>query len=177
MPPRTRRFIDWKHSDGRALLLRDIENGAIPDTMLPATVFDLYAHLQEFSKLATNDKIIFKSRLVGLQKSVETALKNAEDGKRCAAEDAAALAHDRQIYPERTHNDRGERLWHNSPAKELLRKDLKAGKYEKGKPQKLRATREEYQEFKPAVFTKRIHQEIKTNKWYKSQYDGAYGKF
>jgi hypothetical protein len=40
-----------------------------------------------------------------------------------------------------------------------------------------RSLREEYQEFKPAVFTKRIHQEIKTNKWYKSQYDGAYGKF
>lgn len=177
MPPRTRRFIDWGNSEGKALLLRDIKNGTIPDTMLPATVFARYANLPEFSKLATNDDIIFKSRLAGVRKSVKRALENAEDAKRYAAEDAAALAHDRQIYPERTHNDRGERLWHNSAAKDLLREDLEAGKYEKGQPQRLRATREEYQEFSANFFTKRIHQEIKTNKWYTSQYAGAYGKF
>ncbi len=88
-----------------------------------------------------------------------------------SARDEEALAHDRKIYPERTHNDRGERLWHNSPARLLLREDLAAGKYEKGKPQKLRESREEYQEF-----DKRIHQEIQTEKWHNSKWRGGYGQ-
>ena len=100
-------------------------------------------------------------------------LANAE---RYAARDEEALAHDRKIYPERMHNDDGKSLWHNSPARLLLREDLAAGKYEKGKPQKLRETREEYQEFDKKKFTKRIHQEVQTAKWHNSKWRGGYGQ-
>jgi hypothetical protein len=178
MPPTPQQFIKWTNSEGKALLLRDIEEGTIPETMAPQEVFDHYAHLPEFSMLEKNEKKDFTRRLASLRKSISLVAENLADAERYAARDAAALAHDRQIYPEKTHNDRGERLFHNSPARLLLREDIDAGKYEKGKPQKLRETREEYQEFSPNKFRKRIHQEIQTKKWHNSKWGDAvaYGR-
>ncbi len=99
-----------------------------------------------------------------------------------AIEDKRKLRHLRfdeiQIHPERKRNDSGERLFHNSPARLLLREDIDAGKYEKGKPQKLHETREEYQEFTPKKCSERIHQEIQTKKWHNSKWEdaAAYGR-
>ena len=62
-------------------------------------------------------------------------------------------------YPEQTHNDCGEQLWRTSKAKSLLRDDLAAGNYKKGKPQELPELRDEYKEFDHHKFTKIIHQE------------------
>ena len=161
---------------GRALLENGIKNGAIPDDMLPRDVFARYAHRHEFSMLEKNDPATFARRLKSLRKSIKNVAQRAVDNAQYAAADAAALAHDRAIYPERTQNDRGEQLWHNSKAKSLLRDDLVAGKYKKGKPQELREMRDEYKEFDRHKFAKKIHQETQTKKWYESKQkrnDGA----
>jgi hypothetical protein len=178
MPPTPHQYIEWKNSEGKALLLRKIEEGTIPETMAPQEVFARYAHLPAFAMLEKNAKKDFTRRLLSLRKSISLVGENLANAERYAARDAAALAHDRQIYPEQTHNDRGERLFHNSPARLLLREDIDAGKYEKGKPQKLHETREEYQEFSPKKFRKRIHQEIQTKKWHMSKWEdaAAYGR-
>ena len=161
--------IPWKNCVGKALLETGIKNGTIPDDMLARDVFAHYAHRREFSMLEKNDPATFARRLKSLRKSIKTVAQRAADDVQSAAADAAALVHDRAIYPERTHNDRGEQLWHNSKAKSLLRDDLAAGNYKKGKPQELRETRDEYKEFDRHKFAKRIHQEKQTKKWYESK--------
>jgi hypothetical protein len=173
---KVQRFIKWKNSEGKALLQSEIKEGTIPSKMKAAKVFERYEHREEFALLEKHDKESFVRRLTALRKSILGDVEDRATAERYAARDEEALAHDRKIYPERTHNDRGERLWHNSPARLLLREDLAAGKYEKGKPQKLRESREEYQEFDIKKFTKRIHQEIQTEKWHNSKWRGGYGQ-
>ena len=161
---------------GRALLENGIKNGAIPDDMLPRDVFARYAHQHEFSMLEKNDPATFARHLKSLRKSIKNVAQRGVNNAQYTAADAAALAHDRAIYPERTQNDRGEQLWHNSKAKFLLRDDLAAGKYKKGKPQELREMRDKYKEFDHHKFAKKIHQETQTKKWYESKWkrnDGA----
>ena len=89
---------------GRALLENGIKNGAIPDDMLPRDVFARYAHRHEFSMLEKNDPATFARRLKSLRKSIKNVAQRAVDNAQYAAADAAALAHDRAIYPERTQN-------------------------------------------------------------------------
>ena len=99
---------------GKALLENGIKNGAIPDDMPPRDVFAHYSHQQEFSMLEKNDPATFARCLKSLQKSIKNVAQCAVDNVHYAAADAAAL------YPERTQNDHGEQLWHNSKAKSLL---------------------------------------------------------
>jgi hypothetical protein len=179
MPKRAtkvQRFIPWKLSEAKALLLCEIKEGTIPENMEDDKVFERYRHRPEFEMLEKKDKASFKRRLASLRKSIRVTVEDLANAERYAARDEEALAHDRKIYPERMHNDDGKSLWHNSPARLLLREDLAAGKYEKGKPQKLRETREEYQEFDKKKFTKRIHQEVQTAKWHNSKWRGGYGQ-
>jgi hypothetical protein len=63
MPPTPQQYIEWKNSEGKALLQREIEEGTIPETMAPQDVFAQYAHLTEFGKLEKNSKKDFTRRL------------------------------------------------------------------------------------------------------------------
>ena len=117
---------------GRALLENGIKNGAIPDDMLPRDVFAHYAHQYEFSMLEKNDPATFARRLKSLRKSIKNVAQRAVDNVQYAAADAAALAHDRAIYPERTQNDRGEQLGTILKLNPFLEMTLQLGSTRKG---------------------------------------------
>jgi hypothetical protein len=76
------------------------------------------------------------------------------------------LAEDRQRYPEKTHNEKGELKWHLFKAKDLLRWDLEAKSIpfnqDTGRPDyaALRNSRPEYAEFSQAKLRQFYHQEV-----------------
>jgi hypothetical protein len=57
--------------------------------------------------------------------------------------------------------------WNGSPAADLLKEDLLAGRYVIGQPKLLYESRVDYQVFSMKVFRGHIHQEIKTQKYWK----------
>ena len=107
----------------------------------------------------------FHDRLNGMRKIVLEALK-------CAAEDAAALQHDRTIHPTSRLNERGEQEWCGSEAATLLAIDMEQGKHLRMKPEVLYYLRLQYQEFPLNVFRGHIYQETHTLKWREQWVDG-----
>jgi hypothetical protein len=78
--------------------------------------------------------------------------------KHCASSDSAALAHDRHIYPKKTHNHRGEPRWEGSEAERLLKLDIDKGKNKSLKPIDIHHSRNEYKMYSLTVFWKHIDQ-------------------
>jgi hypothetical protein len=76
-----------------------------------------------------------------------------------------ALNKDRKLYPRQSHNHRGEPVFDLSPAKALLREDVKNKLHTTMSSSELRATSPEYMCFKPKKFKDRIPQEVKTQKF------------
>jgi hypothetical protein len=72
---------------------------------------------------------------------------------------AAAITHDRKIYPKEEKNQTGKARWDGSEAQRLLRLDADAGKHEAMKPSLLYAERLEYREFPLRIFRDHIYQE------------------
>lgn len=62
-------------------------------------------------------------------------------------------------FPAKELTIRGEPFWHKHPAKDLLAEDVESGLAYELKPELLRATRKEYQDFSLYSFRKHIHQE------------------
>jgi hypothetical protein len=92
--------------------------------------------------------------------------------KQASVEHAVALkeekhfAHDRNYYPRKTHNERGEPVFDMSPAKALLRQDIKDEMHLHHKTsRKLQLSRLECKPFKPRIFQDRILQAIRLQKY------------
>jgi hypothetical protein len=82
-----------------------------------------------------------------------------------AASDCAAIAHDRRIHPEATHNQRDVPRWDGSKAQRLLRLDMDEGKHKNTKPMELFKSRPEYYEkYELKVFRGHICQEQRKRK-------------
>jgi len=150
---------EWQHCYARELLVRDLLSGAIPidsESMKPS---DAYLQRPEYVE-SDPEYRLFSSRLRALRKQ----LTERHD---LAAADSAALAHDRQIHPKKTHNYRGEPRWEGSEAERLLREDMDEGKHETMKPMKLYQSRPEYKQhcFTVDVFRGHIHQEVRHRKF------------
>jgi hypothetical protein len=75
------------------------------------------------------------------------------------------LARDRQLHRRQSHNHRGEPVFDLSPAKLLLRKDIKNKVHTTKQPSELQASREEYKQFKAEKFKDRIYQEVQPSKY------------
>jgi len=75
--------------------------------------------------------------------------------------------HDLPIHPRQTHNKRGQLVFDLSPAKMLLREDVEKNlhttKYLTAA--KLNESRIEYEPFGSKIFSDRIWQEVKRNKY------------
>ena len=82
-----------------------------------------------------------------------------------AAEDMAALVHDRNFYPKAIYNHRGEPVWPGSAAEKSLFEDIDNGKHNEMKPRDLHQSRMEYQVYPLTVFRGHIHQEVKKRKF------------
>jgi hypothetical protein len=92
--------------------------------------------------------------------------KQASEEHAVAQQEEEHFAHDRKFYPRKTHNERGEPVFDMSPAKPLLRQDIKDEMHSHCKTsKKLQLSRLEYKPFKPRIFQDRILQEIRLQKY------------
>jgi hypothetical protein len=79
-------------------------------------------------------------------------------------EEEQDMIYDRQLYPRKTHNERGEPVFDMSPAKLLLREDVINHKHEAMTARELQDLRVEYWPFKHEKFYDRIRQEVRRKK-------------
>jgi hypothetical protein len=155
-----KKFV-WRNSKAKALLKIDMVSGEIPleNEEMPAE--EVFQRRPEYS--ATEWKL-FPSRLRGLRKAVGFRIQEARD-------DAAALAHDRQLYPVSELDSRGEYKWHGSEAESYLKLDielivrdgLRHDPYVT--PLNLWLSRLEYQIFHPDKFANHFYQAFKKVKF------------
>jgi hypothetical protein len=146
----------WKNSEAKHLLERDLLDGTIPllsDDMGPKEVFQQREQFAEF------DYKNFRSNLSNLRKQII-------EKKERAISESAALARDRMIYPRATHNHRGEPRWDGSEAEWQLKKDMDDGKHKTMKPELLYRSREVfYLNYSLTVWRKHIEQEERSRKF------------
>jgi hypothetical protein len=136
----------WKESDAKAILTLEILDGTVKEESNPEEVYNSCLEYQQynFTKFKRNMKALIKS------------LKNKEDQ---ALFDAAAVAHDCELFPRPALTDGGYPFWDTSAAKTLLAADIDRGADKEMTPFDLWCTREEYQLFPHDVFRHHIHQE------------------
>jgi hypothetical protein len=151
--------IEWRNSAAKLIIFMDLEEGLLPldeNKLSAQEAWDLvYKHILEFQKVPFAQ---FKARLKDHRAKVQTELNRACD-------DELAFAHDRRLHPRQMHNRRGELVFDMTPAKELLREDIKNKKHERMTRSSLQASRQEYQPFKPKHFKERIYQEVRYQKF------------
>jgi len=142
----------WATSTAKRLLTDDIINGNVTHDM-PAK--EVYMWRPEY---AATEWQKFPRRLRDLRKQLNV-------GKTKANKDAEALAHDRQLFPKKTHSTLNLPNWDQSDAQRLLKEDIDNNKHKVMKPKELYESRNEYQVFSLDVFRGHIHQEVKTRKF------------
>jgi ribosomal protein S21 len=153
-------YINWRNSQAKMIIMSDLEDGWLPmdDTKVSAEdAWKVYANLPEFHGICFKQ---FKERLADHRRAVEQ--KNME-----SIQEEDAFQHDCLLHPrDETHDRRGKLIFDRSPAKDLLRQDIKDGAYPRLSPMQLWNTRPEYKLFELKVFKERIYQEIRLAKFY-----------
>ena len=150
----------WRGSMAKKLIVLGLENGEIEDSMSAEEIFDQYCedHPQHFQVVGFR---LFSARLKRLQK------KEVEKENFCHR-DAAALAHDRLIYPMREYNSDGEPIWRRqSTIRQLLVQDLADNNHKEMSPEELWSSREEYQKNDKTTFRNHIYSTLKSAKFLK----------
>ena len=115
----------------------------------------IYKHIAEFAEVPFT---LFEARLKDHRKQVRARLATS-------LFEEQALTHDRLLHPRETHNHRAEPVFDLSPAKELLREDVKNKLHSTMSSAELQATRPEYRGFKRSKFKDRILQEVRRQKF------------
>ena len=155
MPKRNPGTINWAKSLSRQVVLDDLENGVISldetDTAEELYHF-VYKHTQEFML----EKVLFPQ----FKKRLEDHRAQVKKRHKASQWESAALAHDKELFPTRTHNDRGEKKFYLTEAYNLLAQDVQEKKYLLMTPSELKASRPEYGEFTLGVFDGRIRHAI-----------------
>jgi len=158
---------DWgKKTPGRKLLLEDIREGRIPDTMDWETV---YVMRPEFAVGETPEeaKRLFEGRLKGARKIIHG--KNTR-----AATELTLFQQDRAKRPPPATDHNGLPRWEGSEAQKFLLQDLLNKQFE-GDAKGLWQSRPEYHTVYPlAYFRKKRDQEERTQKFL-TQYRAKYG--
>ena len=156
MPRRNPGTIDWSKSLSRQLVLGDLENGVISldETDSAEELYYLhYIHTNEFQL----EKVLFPQFKEHL-KDHQVQVKKRQEAVQW---EMAALAHDKALFPTRTHNDRGEKKFYLTEAYPLLAQDILEKKHEIMTPSELKASRDEYREFSLPIFDGHIWQAIR----------------
>ena len=154
-------WIAWRSCAARAIIIRDLlPGGALfeRDTVSAEDILPWYKekYPEQFGIVVLDQ---FKARL-------ESHRKQASEEHAVAQQEEECFAHDRKFYPRKTHNERGEPVFDMSPAKPLLRQDIKDEMHLHYKTsRKLQLSRVEYKPFKPRIFQDRILQEIRLKKY------------
>lgn len=126
----------------------------------------MYKHTPEFiAEQVTLEqfKLRLKNHRVQLQQKLTTP-----------SWEMAALAHDRAIFPQKTHNEKGEKIFYLTEAMNLLKEDIEQGLHLTMTPSQLKAKRTEYDEFSLEVFDRRVRQAIRKKRlinWMNDQWE------
>jgi hemin uptake protein HemP len=149
-------LVKWITCSARQVILDDIRRGALLDGVSAEAAFKFYKRMPEFEGVGFDQ---FKARLADHRKQVTKQwLLNAEEEK--------AFKHDMKLYRNsRTRNKQGKLIFDASPAKLLLREDVKDKKHEGVSPSQFQATRPEYKLFDGKTFRHRVYQEIRRQKF------------
>lgn len=151
--------IDWRRSHARVVLLEDLESGDLPleeEEMTSLQAWAIYRKKEAFSGLVEYPQ--FKRQLKAHQDQVKKRLSKS-------AEQVKALERDQKIHPRTLYNHRGELKFDLTPAKLLLREDMKKKLHETLPLSEFWRTRSQYQRFTKAKFAERIKQEIRRSKF------------
>jgi hypothetical protein len=155
-------WINWRSAPARTIILEDLLPGRPLFEKDNVSAQDLLVWYQErypdqFGAVVLDQ---FEVRLKDHRKA------SLKDYAR-AQEEEKYLAHDRQFYPRKTHNERGEPVFNLSPAKLLLREDIKDRLHMTiyKTARKMWASRSEYKIFKIEIFKDRFLQEIRRSKY------------
>lgn len=152
-------FIDWRKSQAKKIVTTDIEEkvlSAYEIVVSSEQAYAVYKRLPEFKEVCYSQ---FKARLADHRRAF---LKKEAESIR----EEDAFQHDCLLHPRNeTHDRRGKPIFDRSPAKDLLRNDIKNGAYPLLSPMELWNTRPEYKLFDLTTFRQRIYQEIRRNKF------------
>lgn len=148
--------IDWAKSESKQIVIDDLEAGVISldETDSAEDLFyGMYCHTPEFIAEQVGFHQ-FKQQLSDHRKQLKPKME-------APSWEAAALAHDRLLFPKKTHNHRGEKIFYWSDAFNLLKQDVAEKKHLQMTPTDLRLMRTEYQDFSLAIFDQRIRQAVR----------------
>ena len=159
--PRSKKpgWIDWKSCPGRQVLIDDLRPGGVlynRDYITPEEIFPWYKQFPAFKDVVLDQ---FKARLQDHRKA-------AAKDKHKSLQQQQHLEHDRHLYPREAHNQRGEPIFDMSPARFLLAEDVKNKLHERMSARELQDSREEYGIFKRKIFSDRVRQEVRLQKYY-----------
>ena len=162
----------WITSYARQKLTEDIVDGVVTEDMDAKSVYEMHEGLYKPFKFMN-----FKQNI----KSCHAAVKR---DKGHAQNDAAEIAHDRDLHPPVQTNARGYPRWHGSDAERWLKHDMNLQQHMQMTPKELQNTRDEYKVFPLQVFRDHIHQEKRSRierpywkAWYeKRAHEKMYGK-
>ena len=152
-------YIDWRNSPAKRIIMSDLEDGFLStdeEVVSTEAAWVVYKKLPEFSDVCFKQ---FREHLKDHRRVVKK-----KEQQSIWEEDA--FQHDCHLHPrDNTHDRRGKLIFDRSPAKDLLRQDIKDGAYPLLSPMELWNTRPQYKLFDLNVFRGRIYQEIRRNKF------------
>jgi hypothetical protein len=151
LPPKETKAPDWKDSDAKELLKKDIEEGRVTEVMMAREVYAMHPEfdIYKFQNFANN------------LKSLRALVKR---NKESAAFDSAALANDQGNHPRPAMTAAGLPRWYESDAERLLKVDVNQLQHETMTPQALHESRPEHQVFSLHIFRQHIQQESRSRK-------------
>ena len=149
--------IDWTNSESKQIVLDDLEAGVISMDNTD-TAEALYYGMYQYSPEFIAEKVLFEQFKVRL-KDHRKQLQRKSNSTQL---EMAALAHDRLLFPKKTHNEKGEKIFYWTEGMKLLKQDIDDGLHLKMTPSQLQKMRPvEYGEFSPKIFGRRIRQAIR----------------
>jgi len=150
--------INWRYSDARKIIFQDLEDGIFdPETMSPREAWEqVYKHHKAFKNVPWEQ---FEENF---QNNCDQFLQKRQRREL----EEMLYQHDKALHPRTNPRDsQGRLIFHRHAAKDLLRTDIQNGLYPQKKPEELWHSHPEYEEFELKVFTQRIYQEIRRNKY------------
>ena len=153
-------WVDWIKSPAKEIIMQDLGPGGPlhnRDHISAEDIFPWYKRTPAFDDVVFDQ---YKARLKDYRKAVAEILHRSMQEEQYFAQDLA-------LYPRQTHNERGRLVFDMSPAKMLLREDIKNELHITIylTARKLQASRIEYKPFGSKEFSDRIRQEVKRNKY------------
>ena len=146
-------WIQWRFSAARDIIMEDLEPDGIlygKDNISTEEAFAFYSQEPAFAGVC----------LAQFKEQLKVHCKHGNKQRVLAQQEMTALLHDRVLFPQMSHNARGEPVFDLSEAKAFLKEDVSNNLHLTMTPCNLQKTRQVYMAFKPDIFKDRICQAV-----------------